>query len=49
MGGSGTRAISKIGLSGNSFTLKAINFCRRQLDIRQTLVCNLDGRSSNKV
>ena len=32
---------------GNSFTLKAINFCHRELDLRQTLACNLDTKSSS--
>ena len=29
--------------------MKAVNFCRRELDIRHTLACNLDARSSSKV
>ena len=36
-------------LSGNTFTLKAVKFWRRKLDIRQVLAYNLDARSSSKV
>ena len=45
-GGSGKSAISKDeAFCGNSCTLKGVNFCRRELDLRQTLLCNLDTRS----
>ena len=45
-GGSGKSAISKDGaFCGNSFTLKGVNFCPRELDLRQTLPCNPDTRS----
>ena len=43
--GSGTPAISKMEL----FTLKAVNFWRRELDLRQALACNIDPRSSSKI
>ena len=33
----------------NKMTLIAVNFCCRELDLRQTLACNLGPRSSGKV
>ena len=46
-GGSGMHINLNGALSGESFTLKAVNFCHRELDLRQTLACNLDTISSN--
>ena len=46
-GGSGMPINLSGALSGDSFTLKAVNFCHRELNLRQTLACNLDTISSN--
>ena len=46
-GESETPTVSKILISDNSFTLKAADFCRREL--RQALACNLNLKLSIKV
>ena len=46
-GESETPTVSKILISDNSFTLKAADFCRREL--RQALACNLNPRLPIKV
>ena len=47
-GGSRTPAVSKMELF-MAMTLKAFNFCRRELDLKQTLACNLDPRPFSKI